>query len=181
MSVRTVDVEPNLIQLLAVIGLSIGAGLALPAPQHFLRGDRLAAHEGLVGALIAGFLPGFHHNTGKFMSQDAGETGQARVKDVAILFLLGHMNIRSTDAAGFDLDHHFLGSRSRNVIFADLKARVAPNLAAKIGLSTFDIFPAKLETGLGIPISDQGDPWHGFHDVFSFFFKHKGHEAAPRF
>jgi hypothetical protein len=59
---------------------------------------------------------------------------------------------------------------------------VAPYLAAEIGLATFNVFPAKFETGLGIPISDQGDPWHSFHDVFSFsFFKHKGHEAAPRF
>src|SRR5574339_599895 len=79
------------------------------------------------------------------------------------------MDIRAADATSFDLDHHFLRSRCGDRILADLETRMLPDLAAEIGLSSFDIFPAEFKTRLWIPICDQGHPWHcAFHDVFSF-------------
>ena len=79
LGVGAIDVEADFIQLFAVIGLTVGAGFALPAPQHLFGGDRLAALEGFVGALVAGILAGFHHHAGEFMPQDA--TGNRSGRD----------------------------------------------------------------------------------------------------
>ena len=53
------------------------------------------------------------------------------------------------------------------------KRGMAPDLAAQVGLAAFDILRAQLETGLGIPVGDQGHTLHfAFHKVlllFSFY------------
>ncbi len=75
LGIGAIDIETQLIQLFAVIGLTFGAGTALPAPQHLFRGDGFPTFEGLVGALVARILAGFHHHPRKLMPQDARKTG----------------------------------------------------------------------------------------------------------
>ncbi len=99
----------------------------------------------------------------------AGETGQTGIKNVAVLVRLRHVHIRTADAAGLDLHDHFLRTRRRDVVFADLEARMTPHLAAEIGLAPFDILRSEFETGLGVPICDQSNTLHfPFHSFLLF-------------
>ncbi len=167
--IGSIDVEADLVQLFAVVGLTVGARFALPAPQHFFGGDRFAALERLVGALVAGVLTGFHHHAGEFVPEDGGETGQSGIVNIAFLIRLGHVHIRAADSAGLHLHEHFLRTRGGDVVFTDLQPWVAPDLAAQVSLAAFDILGTELETGLGIPVCDQCHALHfAFHNGSPF-------------
>ena len=61
------------------------------------------------------------------MPQDARETSQSGIKDIAIFICLGHMHIRTAYAASLNFDQHFIVARGRDVVFPDLKAGITPN------------------------------------------------------
>ncbi len=98
------------------------------------------------------------------MTQDGWEAGKSRVIYVSFLISLGHMDIRAADTAGLDFHKHFLRSRFRNIIFADLQSWVAPDLAAQVGLTSVYVFRTEFETRLGVPIGYQSNALHfAFH------------------
>ena len=139
---------------------AIRAGLALGAPEHFFGGDCFPALEGFVSALVESLFAGLNHHTGEFVPQDAGEPSQTWIEDIAVFVGLGHVHIRTADAASLDFNQYFVFPRGRDIEFPDFQAGVAPNQTAQIGLTTFNIFCSKLETRFGVPIRNEGNAFH---------------------
>ncbi len=90
---RAVDVEPDLVQPFAVVGIPICTRFAHAAPQHLLRGDSLATLEGLVRALVESLLASSDDDSGEFVSQNAREPREPRIKDIAFVVGLGHVDV----------------------------------------------------------------------------------------
>ena len=156
----TVDVEPDLVQPLAVVGISVSARLAHAAPQHLLRRDPLTALEGLVRALVERLLSGLDDDSGELVAQNAGEPGQTRIEYVALVVGLGHMDVRAADAAGLHLHQHLVWPRGGDVIFPDLEPGISPRQAAQVGLFPVDVLRPQFEPRLGVPLRDQRHALH---------------------
>ena len=103
------------------------------------------------------------------MSQNAGETGQARDNKYSHLYLPAPCAHPSRRCQGFDLQQHFFRSRRGDIIFANFDPGVAPDQAAQISLASFDVFCTKFENRFWIPIRDQGNTLHfAFHIFLEF-------------
>jgi hypothetical protein len=155
LGVRAIDVKAHFVQAFAMIRLTVRAGTTTGAPQHFFRCDALATFERFVRAFVERVLAGFHHDAGKFVTQNARKAGQPRIKNVAIFGCLRHVNIGAADAARFDLQQHLVGSRRRNIVLSNLQSGISPDQTAQIRLAPLDIFCAQFETGLGLPIRNE--------------------------
>ena len=99
-----VDVEPDLIEPLAVVGIPVGAGLAGAAPEHLLRAHPLPALEGLVRHLVLCAGARVPHDPRKLVAEGAGKPGEPGIEDVAVVVGLRHVHVAAADAALPDLD-----------------------------------------------------------------------------
>jgi hypothetical protein len=146
--------------LLALVGVALGAGTAVGAPEHFFRADGFAGFETAAGAFVVSALAGLHDHAGHFVSEHDGESGQAGIERVALVVGLRHVDIASADAAGFDLDQALGGTDSGFLDFLDRQLGVPPDVTAQVSELAFNILGSEPETRLGFPFGRQNHSLH---------------------